>query len=100
VTLFTAEPAPNFPSPVPRRITYAELYALVADLVSAFILSGLSPGDRVASYSSNCIASPMNYRAIQWLNVLIDIGECRCCSCCYSHRQVRTSCLCAKEIII
>ncbi|KAF7790811.1 hypothetical protein EIP86_001768 [Pleurotus ostreatoroseus] len=49
------EPTPSEPSPPLRRVTYAELYALVADLVSALLSVGLKPGDRVASYSSNCI---------------------------------------------
>lgn len=38
-------------------MTYAELYQQVADLVSALLSLGLQPGDRVASYSSNCIVS-------------------------------------------
>ncbi|KAK0453664.1 acetoacetyl-CoA synthetase [Armillaria borealis] len=42
-------------SPELRRITYSQLYTAVADLVSAFLSNGLQPGDRVASYASNCI---------------------------------------------
>lgn len=38
-----------------RRITFAELYDLVADIVSSLLACGLKPGDRVGSYSSNCI---------------------------------------------
>ena len=38
-------------------MTYSELYNLVADLVSALLSYGLQPGDRVASYSSNCTVS-------------------------------------------
>ncbi len=49
------EPEPNHPNPELRRVSYAELYTLVADLVSAFLARGLKPGDRIASYSSNCI---------------------------------------------
>lgn len=40
-----------------RRVTYAELYAQVADLVSALLDLGLQPGDRIGSYCSNCIVS-------------------------------------------
>lgn len=49
------EPLGDKVTPELRRITYAELYSLVADLVSALLDLGLQPGDRVASYSSNCI---------------------------------------------
>jgi len=52
-----AEPSPNYPSPLLRRISYSDLYSLVADLVSALLLAGLKPGDRVASYCSNSIVS-------------------------------------------
>lgn len=52
-----AEPTPDHPHPQVRKCTYLELYSLVADLVSALLLYGLKPGDRVASYSSNCIVS-------------------------------------------
>lgn len=51
----SAEPTPEVPNPPLHRVTYAELYALVADLVSALLVHDLKPGDRVASYSSNCI---------------------------------------------
>ena len=51
----SVEPEPNHPDPGLRRVSYAELYALVADLVSAFLARGLKAGDRIASYSSNCI---------------------------------------------
>ena len=53
----TAEPHPANPQPPLRKVTYAQLYDLVADLVSALLAQGLKPGDRVASYSSNCIVS-------------------------------------------
>ncbi|KAL7282438.1 hypothetical protein ACG7TL_003909 [Trametes sanguinea] len=49
------EPEPKHPKPDVRRVSYAELYALVSDLVSAFLAHGLQPGDRIASYSSNCV---------------------------------------------
>ena len=38
-----------------RKLSYRELYDLVADIVSALLLVPIQPGDRVASYSSNCI---------------------------------------------
>ena len=40
-----------------RSISYGDLYAVVADCVSALLSYGLKPGDRVGSYSSNCIVS-------------------------------------------
>lgn len=49
------EPTPECPNPPHQRVTYADLYAMVADLVSALLMLDLKPGDRVASYSSNCI---------------------------------------------
>ncbi|KAH7914344.1 hypothetical protein BJ138DRAFT_1079714 [Hygrophoropsis aurantiaca] len=49
------EPTPDDPNPPLRRVTYAELYDLVARLASTLRNLGLEPGDRVASYSSNCI---------------------------------------------
>jgi acetoacetyl-CoA synthetase len=49
------EPHPRHPTPALRELSYAGLYALVADLVSALLGAGLVRGDRVASYSSNCI---------------------------------------------
>ncbi|KAJ7507822.1 acetoacetyl-CoA synthetase [Mycena galericulata] len=49
------EPTPSKPTPELRRFTYAQLYHLVSQLVSALLANGLKPGDRVASYSSNCI---------------------------------------------
>lgn len=53
--LVPAEPTPLNPTPDLRRCSYAELYDLVSQLVSALLANGLKPGDRVASYSSNCI---------------------------------------------
>ncbi|KAJ6515885.1 acetoacetyl-CoA synthetase [Mycena sanguinolenta] len=49
------EPTQLVPNPELRRCTYAQLYDLVARLVSSLLANGLKPGDRVASYSSNCI---------------------------------------------
>ncbi|KAF8897544.1 acetoacyl-CoA synthetase [Infundibulicybe gibba] len=51
----TSEPTLDNPTPDLQKCTYWELYTLVADLVSALLDRGLKPGDRVASYSSNCI---------------------------------------------
>ncbi|TFK91828.1 acetoacyl-CoA synthetase [Polyporus arcularius HHB13444] len=73
------EPEPNHPEPGLRRVSYAELYALVADLVSAFLARGLKPGDRIASYSSNCIenvAACLACAAIGciWVSAAADFG--------------------------
>ncbi|OBZ76479.1 Acetoacetyl-CoA synthetase [Grifola frondosa] len=73
------EPEPSNPNPPLRRVTYAELYALVADLVSAFLSCGLKPGDRIASYSSNCIenvAACLASSAIGciWVSAAADFG--------------------------
>lgn len=62
---FSVEPEPNHPDPDLRRVTYSELYALVADLVSAFLARGLKPGDRIASYSSNCIVRILEFLPVQ-----------------------------------
>ncbi|KAH9936950.1 acetoacyl-CoA synthetase [Amylocystis lapponica] len=75
----TIEPEPSNPAPSPRRVTYAELYSLVADLVSAFLNCGLKAGDRVASYSSNCIenvAACLAASAIGciWVSAAADFG--------------------------
>lgn len=53
-----AEPTPENPKPPHAEVTYAQLYALVADAVSALLQHSLQAGDRVASYSSNCIVRP------------------------------------------
>ncbi|KAF8913910.1 acetoacetyl-CoA synthetase [Gymnopilus junonius] len=55
------EPTPEDPEPRLRRVTYAELYNLVADVASALLYHGVRPGDRIASYSSNCIARLFSY---------------------------------------
>ncbi|KAJ7591022.1 acetoacetyl-CoA synthetase [Mycena floridula] len=49
------EPSTVYPEPLPRQISYHELYILVSKLVSGLLKHGVKPGDRVASYSSNCI---------------------------------------------
>ncbi|EJF61261.1 acetoacetate-CoA ligase [Dichomitus squalens LYAD-421 SS1] len=73
------EPELNHPHPELRRVSYAELYAVVADLVSAFLARGLQPGDRIASYSSNCIenvAACLACAAIGciWVSAAADFG--------------------------
>ncbi|KAI0677532.1 acetoacyl-CoA synthetase [Trametes maxima] len=73
------EPEPSHPNPELRRVSYAALYALVADLVSAFLAHGLQPGDRIASYSSNCIenvAACLACAAIGciWVSAAADFG--------------------------
>lgn len=75
----TTEPTPDCPSPVDRHVTYAQLYDLVADLVSALLQLGLRPGDRVASYCSNCIenvAACLASAAIGciWVSAAADFG--------------------------
>ena len=55
--LTSAEPTEEHPDPELRKCTYSELYDMVADVASALLLHGLKPGDRVASYSGNCIVS-------------------------------------------
>ncbi|KAF7301696.1 Acetoacetyl-CoA synthetase [Mycena indigotica] len=49
------EPTPLHPTPEFRRCTYAELYELVAELVSSLLANDIKPGDRIAAYSSNSI---------------------------------------------
>ncbi|KAG6854774.1 hypothetical protein C0991_001201 [Blastosporella zonata] len=51
------EPTADTPVPALRKCTYSELYDVTADLASSLLRNGLKPGDRVASYSSNCIVS-------------------------------------------
>ena len=54
LSIFTVEPTPEHSLQL-RKVTYAQLYDIVRDVVSALLYHGLRPGDRVASYSSNCI---------------------------------------------
>lgn len=73
------EPTPNCPSPADRRVTYAQLYDIVANLVSALRQLELKPGDRVASYCSNCIenvAACLAATAIGciWVSAAADFG--------------------------
>ncbi|KAF7332219.1 Acetoacetyl-CoA synthetase [Mycena kentingensis (nom. inval.)] len=48
-------PRLSTPHPPHRRATYAQLYSLVARIVSALLANGVKPGDRIASYASNSI---------------------------------------------
>ena len=45
---FIVEPTPEHSLQL-RNVTYAQLYGIVRDLVSALLYHGLRPGDRVAS---------------------------------------------------
>ncbi|KAJ3505943.1 hypothetical protein NLJ89_g7142 [Agrocybe chaxingu] len=74
------EPTPDESTPRLRSVTYAQLYALVADVVSALIHHGVKAGDRVASYSSNCIenvAACLAASAIGgiWVSAAADFGS-------------------------
>ncbi|KAG6332300.1 hypothetical protein ID866_6784 [Astraeus odoratus] len=73
------EPTPDCPTPSDICITYAQLYDTVANLVSALLQLGLRPGDRIASYSSNCIenvAACLATTAIGciWVSAAADFG--------------------------
>uniref|UniRef100_D8PNZ0 AMP-dependent synthetase/ligase domain-containing protein n=1 Tax=Schizophyllum commune (strain H4-8 / FGSC 9210) TaxID=578458 RepID=D8PNZ0_SCHCM len=73
------EPTPDLPQPPLRRATYAELYSMVADIVSALLSRGFKPGDRVASYASNCIENVAACLATTalggiWLSASADFG--------------------------
>ncbi|TRM67569.1 hypothetical protein BD626DRAFT_479170 [Schizophyllum amplum] len=73
------EPTPELPQPPLRQVTYAELYAMVADLVSALLSRGFQAGDRVASYASNCIENVAACLATIalggiWLSASADFG--------------------------
>ncbi|KAJ1308642.1 hypothetical protein OPQ81_004336 [Rhizoctonia solani] len=62
-----------------RQVTYAELYTQVADIVSALIEHGVKKGDRVASYSSNCIETAVVCLATAaigalWVSAAADFG--------------------------
>lgn len=59
ISQYIVEPTPDEPSPPVRKLSYNQLYHLVADIVSSLLLVPVRPGDRVASYSSNCIVSSL-----------------------------------------
>ncbi|KAG8692015.1 hypothetical protein FRC11_012361 [Ceratobasidium sp. 423] len=73
------EPTPDLVSPPFRQVTYAELYTQVADIVSALTEHGVRKGDRVASYSSNCIETAVVCLATAaigalWVSAAADFG--------------------------
>ncbi|CAE6455479.1 unnamed protein product [Rhizoctonia solani] len=73
------EPTPDLVSSPIRQVTYAELYTQVADIVSALIEHGVKKGDRVASYSSNCIETAVVCLATAaigalWVSAAPDFG--------------------------
>ncbi|KAF5369916.1 hypothetical protein D9758_001032 [Tetrapyrgos nigripes] len=73
------EPTSNIPDPGLRTLTYGELYTLVANLASALLLNDFKPGDRVASYSSNCIENVAACLATAalggiWVSAAADFG--------------------------
>lgn len=57
------EPHPNDPSPVFKTCTYNRLYASTITAASALLKLGVRPGDRVASYASNCIENVVAFLA-------------------------------------
>ncbi|PPQ98508.1 hypothetical protein CVT24_003999 [Panaeolus cyanescens] len=74
------EPTPEEPAPAIRKLTYAQLYNLVADLVSSLLHHGIVPGDRVASYSSNSIENVAACLAVTaiggiWVSAAADFGS-------------------------
>ncbi|KAH7343809.1 acetoacetate-CoA ligase [Rhizoctonia solani] len=73
------EPTSDLVSSPIRKVTYAELYTQVADIVSALIEHGVKKGDRVASYSSNCIETAVVCLATAaigalWVSAAADFG--------------------------
>ncbi|KAG8747544.1 hypothetical protein FRC10_000680 [Ceratobasidium sp. 414] len=73
------EPTPDLDGPSFRKVTYAELYSSVADIVSALTEQGVTKGDRVASYSSNCIETAIVCLATAaigalWVSAAADFG--------------------------
>ncbi|KAG6814189.1 hypothetical protein H0H92_000866 [Tricholoma furcatifolium] len=76
---YQPEPTPETPNPQLRKCTYQALYNLTSDLASALLQNGLEPGDRVASYSSNCIenvAACLATTAVGgiWVSAAADFG--------------------------
>ncbi|KAF8529020.1 acetoacetate-CoA ligase [Hysterangium stoloniferum] len=73
------EPTLDVPKPPVRSLSYAHLYQLVADVVSALLLIPIVPGDRVASYSSNCLENVACCLATTalggiWISAAADFG--------------------------
>ncbi|KAF9514059.1 hypothetical protein BS47DRAFT_1362010 [Hydnum rufescens UP504] len=62
-----------------RSVTYLELYNEVSSLINSLRLMGIQPGDRVASYSSNCIENVVAALASTalgaiWVSAAADFG--------------------------
>ncbi|OCB84825.1 acetoacetate-CoA ligase [Sanghuangporus baumii] len=57
-----------------KRITYAELYALVADLVSALLDLGLQPGDRIVSKENVAACLATTAIGCIWVSASADFG--------------------------
>ncbi|CAE7229238.1 unnamed protein product [Rhizoctonia solani] len=73
------EPLADLASSPFRQISYAELYTQVANIVSALTEHGIKKGDRVASYSSNCIETAVVCLATAavgalWVSAAADFG--------------------------
>ncbi|KAG5724342.1 Acetoacetyl-CoA synthetase [Termitomyces sp. T112] len=73
------EPTPEDPTPELRQCSYRELFTWTADLASALLRNGLEPGDRVASYASNCIENVIACLATTalggiWVSAAADFG--------------------------
>lgn len=73
------EPTQESPHPELRNVSYAALHDIVADLVSALLLHGFKPGDRVGSYCSNCIENVAACLATTalggiWVSAAADFG--------------------------
>ncbi|KAH7100455.1 acetoacetyl-CoA synthetase [Auriculariales sp. MPI-PUGE-AT-0066] len=73
------EPTPEFPDVELRQVTYAELYEQVHRAVRALQKFDLKPGDRVASYASNCIENVVACLAATalgciWVSAAADFG--------------------------
>ncbi|KAG8708631.1 hypothetical protein FRC09_001129 [Ceratobasidium sp. 395] len=73
------EPTPDLDGPPFRKLTYAELYENVADAISALTEHGVTKGDRVASYSSNCLETVVVCLATAaigalWVSAAADFG--------------------------
>lgn len=58
--------AEAYPHPHYRKITYKQLYTLTSRVVNALEREGIKPGDRVASYASNCIVRLSHFCLEGW----------------------------------
>ena len=83
----TGEPLIGETNVPTRRVTYKELYVIVADLVSALLEIGLKPGDRVASYSSNCIVREHATISLRNATVMRLTGKCGCLPSNFCNRR-------------